>query len=417
MTFLFVGLAGLSITSMVLLLLTMQQDEQTGTTSEQAAIARHFRGRWNHHIMSAKHASTPFDLKVHSSTRFEVRVPGLPPRRRVGTEEFAELQALEDKIATEVPAPSTTALFVNPEVREWARGKTFEVTSAGSLCVQFRRLPTTKEVEDVVCAAQQMSDQEDMVSVLKNGLRNPDNQDAFRALCLEHLVHQKVGDALPLEYLRQPDLPAVRAVAAWALCPADGTNVLVELLRNRKARRDLRTYAMHALAGKTPATLELALQHLSSSADLLLVLRAGAASGSPDTAVAALRASQRTQSAAHSQVMSELKEHVIVYGNSDCEPLLLELLSEAEDPVHVISTLDRVGTIASVEALLVIRDEGDGLLMDTPASQAAAAAIIGIQSRLKGAEAGRLAMAEPAGDAGALSEAPRGTGQVSTVVK
>jgi hypothetical protein len=98
--------------------------------------------------------------------------------------------------------------------------------------------------------------------------------------------------------------------------------------------------------------------------------------------------------------------------SAEAESILLMLLERDSVTIRfaVVEALGQVGSVRAVEPLLALTA---GLLASPSVKQAAREAVARIQSRLGDAEAGRLSLAVPSGDAGALSlaggeEAPGG---------
>lgn len=91
------------------------------------------------------------------------------------------------------------------------------------------------------------------------------------------------------------------------------------------------------------------------------------------------------------------------------ERALARLLPLGAYNLAAAEALGRVGTVESVPALRPIAEAG---LLDTPLKRAARQAILAIQRRLQGAEAGQLSEAGPGAEAGALTVSA-GRGQLS----
>jgi HEAT repeat protein len=91
-----------------------------------------------------------------------------------------------------------------------------------------------------------------------------------------------------------------------------------------------------------------------------------------------------------------------VLGDARGEAALLQFLAQGETPVQTAAAkaLGACGTIKAVEPLL---EHARGLLLPGDLKEAARDAVRAIQSRLGDVEAGRLALAEPMAEQGALS--------------
>ena len=198
------------------------------------------------------------------------------------------------------------------------------------------------------------------------------------------------------------DQPNLRLAAARFL-GAEGLDAAGALALSAEVEADLRRQALqhffrHADAGRAVPVLE----------------RLAAATPPPELLPALVEAAGRLR---HVPTLERLLEQadglgdaaaaslagaVAGAGDAAAEEGLLRLLAReaAEVRAAAARALGQVGSVRAVEPLLALTT---GLLASPSVKQAAREAVASIQSRLGDAEAGRLSLAIPTGDAGALS--------------
>ena len=198
------------------------------------------------------------------------------------------------------------------------------------------------------------------------------------------------------------DQPNLRLAAARFL-GAEGLDAAESLAVAPEVEADLRRQALqhffrHAEAGRAAPVLE-QLAASSPPAELLpaLVEAAGKLRHVPTLERLLAQADGLGDAAA-----VNLAEAVAGADDAAAEDGLLRLLAReaAEVRAAAARALGQVGTVRAVEPLLALTT---GLLASPSVKQAAREAVARIQSRLGDAEAGRLSLAVPSGDAGALS--------------
>ena len=230
-------------------------------------------------------------------------------------------------------------------------------------------------------------------------------QKAFALLLDREALTVAERDALLAGALDDPDA-GIRLRAC--IHRGDASSRIAEIARETNALASTRTEALEyverngsrALAGKT------ALGCLEAAHESVRTLAAGMAGRfGVREAVPVLVA--RTREKTSDEEMAAVATALGELGDPEAEPALLELLERhaagnRELRIEVVHALARVGTAASVPALRAI--EG-GALIAGDLERAATAAIATLQSRLEGAGAGQISIAEPADEAGALTVA------------
>ncbi len=198
------------------------------------------------------------------------------------------------------------------------------------------------------------------------------------------------------------DQPNLRLAAARFL-GAEGLDAAEALALSPEVEADLRRQALqhffrHADEGRAVKVLE-QLAAAASPAELLpaLVEAAGRLRHVPTLERLLAQADGLGDEAAAS-----LAGAVAGAGDAAAEEGLLRLLAReaAEVRAAAARALGQVGSVRAVEPLLALTT---GLLASPSVKQAAREAVARIQSRLGDVEAGRLSLAVPSGDAGALS--------------
>lgn len=198
------------------------------------------------------------------------------------------------------------------------------------------------------------------------------------------------------------DQPNLRLAAARFL-GAEGLDAAEALALSPEVEADLRRQALqlffrHADAGRAVTVME-RLAAASPPAELLpaLVEAAGRLRHVPTLERLLAQAEGLGDAAA-----ADLAGAVAGAGDMAAEEGLLKLLAReaAEVRAAAAHALGQVGSVRAVEPLLALTS---GLLASPSVKQAAREAVTQIQSRLGDAEAGRLSLVVPSGDAGALS--------------
>ncbi len=233
------------------------------------------------------------------------------------------------------------------------------------------------------------------------------------------LAYASDGDArekLLRSALADPD-PDVRILAANLDTGEAGVGALREALRDAGLGERRRTRVLIALGHRLPSP-ELV-------PDLARLLDGGTP---PGLLRAAIRLAGRQRLtilepriaslAAHPRVeiVREVAEALYRIAGEEMEPTFIALLARSDDLVRasVIDGLARRGSAAAVEPLLGFVS---ALPIETRTSRAARSAIDAIQSRLSGAEAGQLSVADAADPHGALSPAEDREGALSPSVE
>jgi hypothetical protein len=98
------------------------------------------------------------------------------------------------------------------------------------------------------------------------------------------------------------------------------------------------------------------------------------------------------------------------------EPLLLRLLEDAQETRVKIAIASALSDLGGRLAVVPLQREAEGLFKPGELKDAARYAIRRIQSRLQGADGGRLSLADPAGTDGQLSLAESTGGALSQLV-
>ncbi len=230
-------------------------------------------------------------------------------------------------------------------------------------------------------------------------------QKAFAFLLDREALKVAERDALIAGALDDPDAGIrlragiTRGDALWRIAEiARETNALAST--RTEALEYLERHGSRALAGET------ALGCLDAAHASVRTLAAGMAGRfGVREAVPVLIA--RTREKTSDEEMAAVATALGAIGDPEAEPALLELLERhaagnREVRIDVAHALERLGTAASVPPLRAI--EG-GALIAGDLERAATAAIARIQSRLEGAGAGQISIAEPAAEAGALTVA------------
>ena len=322
----------------------------------------------------------------------------------------------DDAFVVNGDAMTASALFANPQLRRWIRHYhgTIEMRD-GRLTAQMRR-PDAKSIQNLLKAASYLRQPSDLGAALQKGWGNAKNPGMYRAACLNHHLTLSVGSeriAIAESAVRNRD-PYVAVPAAAALDTPEATEILLDISNGHLPPR-LFVFVLREIHDRIGLTQ--LLDDVEEPERLRAILRA-INTGSPLSAraVASLVLNQ-PPIARHWPAAQAALKHIAKYGDSDCEPELLQLLAlrslKPAVRLRVVMALGHLGTIRAVEALYPLREAPN-----TPTLLAGQVetAIAEIQSRLEGVEAGRLAVAEVQVETGALSTAGQ-SGQLSAVKK
>ncbi|MBI3270176.1 MAG: HEAT repeat domain-containing protein [Planctomycetes bacterium] len=236
----------------------------------------------------------------------------------------------------------------------------------------------------------------------------------FRRRCLQTLLGAYAGSDDAREACRALAAPEAKGVPAELRFLAakglgeEGWERMAALAAARDAEEEVRARGVDHLvacvpAGRLPGLLDRLLEVGCPGVETRAVRALGKLGHAPSfqrLVAAGRRAAPATAAA--------IAEALAAVGGPAAEAPLLEFLKSADVEVQIAAagSLGRIGSVHAVEPLLACAPAGAWFAQTSRLRQAAQSAVAAIQSRLAGAEAGRLSVAESGGESGSLALAP-----------